>query len=1297
MSSITPEQASKIIRSYFKYNHPLRCQEEAFLFFKREIIPIIFLNEIIVLEDDKIKIIDVELTDSKHTSSECLNNKLTYSGNILIKVSNTNGDITSIDIGRIPLMVIGEEMSGYFIIDGQRKNVIMEEKIRFNMPFVLSRKKKNPKFSSCVEIKSMSKLLKSTMLSLGMINEKHDTIMIYSPELSIDFLPFGIFINMYLTRDEIIQFIVDHEGIEFYKKNFAMIVKNLDADYSLQQWDKVYFKRRKDKTELVSKKIQLDSLTNPSELADLLLDKKYEIIDSILLHIEDKNKRVYYIVSLFCMYLKYLSGDLKSTDRDHYGRKIVYSICHFFTSQLSHMFQKFKYLIAKKKYSFLITNVSNIITGGMTTCLTNNSWHGKKDQNVSRQFEPYNWYCYLSSSRVVETPVKNETNRITEPRELHCTQFKILCPYETPDGKKVGLKKHLSCGCMVSYNQCKELKQVILRNIGNYLHDRYKYLVLVNGNWIGCTYDFNVISDRVKTLRRSGAISIQTSISFIENVILISDEIGRLLFPVLNVIRFNEFKEFSSFEDMLSKGAVELIDKLEEENMVIKCEDIFSNINDGYCNLLTFLLHGYNANRIPFSNHNQSPRNLYQCQMAKHVMAGDIYHCSQLNVLNYPQIPLVPTVLDQIKEIYEHPSGVNCKVVIMPFMGQNQEDSIVFNRASIERGLLSSTRYYTVYHKIPLTCEMYKPTHSLGGLNFSKLGDNGIIAIDGKREVTIVKNDVIISVKVVEGNEKVFSKLQSYIYKDDATAHITHVDSTIVTEKGEREVKIIYYILLFPEIGDKFSCFDPETEILTNEGFITFEKLTFDHKVGSITNDFELEYTNPTDIQSYDYEGNMYSLETNLISLLVTPNHNLFVSDYSGLYHFQRADELIGKVMTYRKHVDSILTNEDIRIEGINNWIITYGNWIRTNLESFMKLDEFVWKLNTKQCRLLLDLLPKQFNAHIKLADDIQRLAIHAGWCVSIDGSKVNFISSSEVTVNYERIDDQWVQYKGKVYCCTVPSHKVIIRRNKKVVITGQSTCAQKSTVGMIYPMEDLPFDSNGIAPDIIINPQCIPSRRTIGYMLEMITGNEISSMSANKYCKICAEYKKTLKERCEFDCILSQTVKNYLYITPFYDELIPKHFKDINGEIFYNGMTGEMFKGLVFTGELYYQRLKHLSSDKLYSRTTGPLQAVTRQPREGRSVDGGHRFGTMERDNAGSHGVMSILKERLFDQSDRTIIKRCRKCGIFDHTRPSDISFNNRCKLCGEDTIVSSEIPFGTKAFAQLVSIYNTKLEFLS
>lgn len=224
----------------------------------------------------------------------------------------------------------------------------------------------------------------------------------------------------------------------------------------------------------------------------------------------------------------------------------------------------------------------------------------------------------------------------------------------------------------------------------------------------------------------------------------------------------------------------------------------------------------------------------------------------------------------------------------------------------------------------------------------------------------------------------------------------------------------------------------------------------------------------------------------------------------------------------------------------------------------------------------------------------------------------------------------------------------------------------QKGTVGMTYTQEDMPFSQEGICPDIIVNPHAIPSRMTIGHLIECLMG------------KVAAHMGK------EGDA------------TPFTDVTVDSISKALHKcgyqmrgfEVMYNGHTGRRLQAQVFLGPTYYQRLKHMVDDKIHSRGRGPVQILTRQPAEGRSRDGGLRFGEMERDCMIAHGAAHFLKERLFDQSDAYRVHVCEVCGLIAIANLKKGVFE--CRGCKNKTdIVQVHIPYACKLlFQELMSM---------
>lgn len=226
------------------------------------------------------------------------------------------------------------------------------------------------------------------------------------------------------------------------------------------------------------------------------------------------------------------------------------------------------------------------------------------------------------------------------------------------------------------------------------------------------------------------------------------------------------------------------------------------------------------------------------------------------------------------------------------------------------------------------------------------------------------------------------------------------------------------------------------------------------------------------------------------------------------------------------------------------------------------------------------------------------------------------------------------------------------------------SRSAQKGVIGMVYRQEDMPFSKNGIVPDIIMNPHAIPSRMTIGQLIECVMG---------KTCCLLGRYG----DATPFSKFADRNLKNLM------DTLQCLGFERAGNEILYNGRTGEQLSTEIFIGPTYYQRLKHMVDDKTHSRPTGPSVTLTRQPAEGRSRDGGLRIGEMERDVFLAHGTMAFCKEILLDKSDHFKAFVCRKCGNFAVVNPANKKYE--CRGCNNLTSFTEiRLPYACKLFLQ-------------
>ena len=255
---------------------------------------------------------------------------------------------------------------------------------------------------------------------------------------------------------------------------------------------------------------------------------------------------------------------------------------------------------------------------------------------------------------------------------------------------------------------------------------------------------------------------------------------------------------------------------------------------------------------------------------------------------------------------------------------------------------------------------------------------------------------------------------------------------------------------------------------------------------------------------------------------------------------------------------------------------------------------------------------------------------------------------------------------------------KVRIRTLRKPVIGDKvsSRHGQKGTIGNIIAEKDMPFTKNGIKPDIIINPHAIPSRMTIGQLKETLLGKVLLELGL-------------YGDGTSFGDLDIQNIR---------EQLLKTGFESCGNEILYNGFTGEQLESSIFMGPVYYQRLKHMVSDKQHSRSIGPMVNLTRQPAEGRSRDGGFRIGEMERDVMIAHGMSKFCKDRLYDVSDKYSMHTCNKCGMVSafndghKNRHSNVDFTiHKCKTCDNLNDFSKvNVPYAFKLMSQELQTIN-------
>ncbi len=376
-------------------------------------------------------------------------------------------------------------------------------------------------------------------------------------------------------------------------------------------------------------------------------------------------------------------------------------------------------------------------------------------------------------------------------------------------------------------------------------------------------------------------------------------------------------------------------------------------------------------------------------------------------------------------------------------------------------------------------------------------------------------------------------------------------------------------------------------------------------------------------------------------------------------------------------------------------------------------LPKFVWDLNTNQSRILLNALIAGDGSHnnqgsvcyytssVKLANDVQRLALHAGWsgCIKLirpagtesvikatgqiirsnaDTLSVRIVKTKNMPqINHGHTHEQKIQeekiiqYKGKVYCLEVPkTHLMYCRENKysPPCWSGNSArSGQKAICGLTLRESDMPYTMDGLKPDIILNPHAKPSRMTMGQLEE----SGIALVAAAQGVTMDA----TIFTQVDLESICNALEAN--------------GFNRYGNQRLFSGFTGEWINGMIFMGPTYYQRLQKFVSKQIYAITSGPTDIITRQPLDGKASRGGIRVGEMEKDVLVAHGCAEFFREKFLNNSDKFKTYICRLCGNFAIVNKESCEYY--CKQC-EDLADIGEVrtSWSSKLFLQQLAAMN-------
>ncbi|MFZ8858490.1 MAG: DNA-directed RNA polymerase subunit B [Candidatus Caldarchaeales archaeon] len=555
--------------------------------------------------------------------------------------------------------------------------------------------------------------------------------------------------------------------------------------------------------------------------------------------------------------LETAAGLRKPDDKDHYANKRIKMesplLTELYRAALNKLVRDLRYqlervLITRQPITLSTFIRPGIVNDTVLTAFSTGNWPGGR-VGVTQILNRTNYLATIGHLRRIQSPLSRSQPHF-EARDLHGTHWGRICPAETPEGANAGLVKNLALGAEITVPLTEEeegeLRGKLLRlglvSMMSYLERRtrkreLKAKVYINSELVGYHPDGRRLVEELRRMRRAGEIS--QSVNFVireyerfQEVEIYTDE-GRVRRPLLVVddgqvlLKRQMVEDISQgtlkARDLHSVGVIEFLDAAEEENALVAISPNEVTEEHTHAEISPLLMLGAVAGIIPYSNHNQSPRNVYEASMAKQALGlplvtYELRTDSRLHLMIYPQKAIVRTKTMELVGLDERPIGQNFVVAILTGYGYNIEDAVVLNKSAIERGLALTVSYrtYEVEARQYLGGERDKitvPDPSVRGYKgeayYRMLDRDGIAIPESEMTGGTVMVGVVSPPRFLE--EYVRASAREMVWRDASEAvrpsEVGILDEVFIsrTTEGNTLVKPRVRTLCFPEIGDKFA------------------------------------------------------------------------------------------------------------------------------------------------------------------------------------------------------------------------------------------------------------------------------------------------------------------------------------------------------------------------------------------------------------------------------------------------------------------------------------------------------------